>query len=131
MKRLLPVFMILVACGSNEQEVIKENKAEEVTVQQQNHSNDDVRMEFADGSPKLVGKMVNGQRSGIWTSYHSNGNKASENEYSNGLLNGKTVSYYVDGTIRYIGYYTNNEKDGVWQFFNSDGTEAQTENFSN
>ena len=42
MKRLLPVFMILVACGGNQARVIKENKAEENTVQQQNHSNDDV-----------------------------------------------------------------------------------------
>ncbi len=130
MKRILPILILLAACGSGETEEQIKTEVESVPVNQETVSDGEFISKYDDGSVKLSGTIVNEQRSGTWTSYHRNGNKASENEYSNGLLNGKTVSYYEDGTIRYIGYYTNDEKDGVWQFFNSDGTEAQTENYS-
>jgi len=130
MKHILPILILLAACGSSDTEVQNKTEVESVPVKQETIADGEFISNYDDGSVKLTGTIVNGQRSGTWTSYHRNGNKASENEYSNGLLNGKTVSYYEDGIIRYIGYYTNDEKAGVWQFFNSDGTEAQTENYS-
>ena len=91
MKRILPILLLLAACGSSETEEQIKTEVESLPVNQETVSDGEFISKYDDGSVKLSGTIVNGQRSGTWTSYHRNGNKASENEYSNGLLNGKTL----------------------------------------
>jgi antitoxin component YwqK of YwqJK toxin-antitoxin module len=70
---------------------------------------------------KVKGNVVGGKREGVWTSYHLNGNKQSENEYKAGVLNGKTVTIFENGQIMYIGYYLDGEYDGQWFFYTKEG----------
>lgn len=76
---------------------------------------------YPNKSLKAKGNVVNGKREGVWTSYHLNGNKQSENEYKKGVLNGKTVTIFESGQIMYIGYYLEGEYDGQWFFYTKDG----------
>jgi antitoxin component YwqK of YwqJK toxin-antitoxin module len=77
---------------------------------------------YPDKTLKAEGLVTNGKREGVWTSYHPNGNKQSENEYVNGVLHGKTFTTFPSGQIMYIGYYNDGKYDGQWVYYNSDGT---------
>lgn len=76
---------------------------------------------YPDKTLKAEGMVTNGKREGIWTSYHPNGNKQSENEYVNGVLNGKTYTTFPNGQIMYIGYYTDGKYDGQWIYYKENG----------
>lgn len=76
---------------------------------------------YPDKTLKAEGMVVDGKRDGIWTSYHPNGNKQSENEYENGVLNGKTYTTFPSGQIMYIGYYTDGKYDGQWIYYKENG----------
>jgi len=76
---------------------------------------------YPNGNIKAKGMVLSGKREGVWTSYHLNGNKQSENEYTAGILNGKTVTIFENGQIMYIGYYLDGEYDGQWFFYTKEG----------
>ena len=76
---------------------------------------------YPNGNIKAKGMVLSGKREGVWTSYHLNGNKQSENEYKAGVLNGKTVTIFENGQIMYIGYYLDGEYDGQWFFYTKEG----------
>lgn len=61
----------------------------------------------------------------------SNGIVTNENTYSNGLLNGKTKSYYSNGIVRLDGNYAYNLRDGQWTWNYEDGTKRLIENYKN
>lgn len=73
------------------------------------------------GQIKIKGEILQNKRIGIWTSYYKNGIKQSENTYIDGVLSGKTVSFYTNGQVRYIGYFIKNKKDGKWNFYSKQG----------
>ena len=75
-----------------------------------------------DGSVKTKGAFKNGKRTGVWTSYFTNGKIQSENKYKKGVLNGKTAAYYPNGNAQYVGLYIGNKKDDSWFFYLEDGT---------
>ncbi len=76
---------------------------------------------YPDKTIKAEGVVSNGKREGVWTSYHPNGNKQSENEYVKGVLHGKTYTTYPNGQIMYIGYYYDGKYDGQWVYYKPDG----------
>ncbi|TVR41242.1 MAG: hypothetical protein EA392_02155 [Cryomorphaceae bacterium] len=76
---------------------------------------------YEDGSLQLEGRLVNGERHGMWTSYYQNGLKWSETTFRNGIKDGTTRSYYESGIMRYSGQYYNDYKTGIWQFYNEEG----------
>lgn len=76
---------------------------------------------YKNGQLKMKGRVLDGKRHGIWTTWRENGLKWSENTYILGALEGKTVSFYPNGQIHYIGYYSNNVKSGKWTFFDENG----------
>ncbi len=76
---------------------------------------------YPDKTLKAEGMVTNGKREGVWTSYHPNGNKQSENEYVNGVLHGKTYTTYPNGQIMYIGYYSEGKYDGQWVYYTPEG----------
>jgi antitoxin component YwqK of YwqJK toxin-antitoxin module len=91
---------------------------------------------FADnGTIILEGDVTNGNRTGIWNSYYSNGKLSEEGIYENtqykvrnnwdtaGIQkvvngNGNYISYYADGKAMYeIGEIKNGLREGVWKLF--------------
>ena len=128
MKRLIPI-LFLVSCSSPELENVDKQGYEDVSSEVGEPDGDYVAY-YNNGSVKLKGVIENGERTRVWTSYHLNGTKASENGYKNGELNGKTVSFFDSGQVRYIGYYENGAQAGFWRFYKEDGSEAFSENYS-
>ena len=60
-----------------------------------------------------------------------NGVVSLKNNYTNGILNGLSTSYYPDGTLRSTGQYVNNLRNGEWVWKYPDGTVKLVENYSN
>jgi len=129
MIRFIPLLFVafIFACSAEETSVVSEEDPE--TIVETVIPDGDYTEKHKNGTIKVKGTILGGERFGTWIGYHSNGNKASESEYRNGFLNGKTVSYYDSGRIRYIGYYENGKKAGTWQFFNKEGAPQREEKF--
>ena len=91
------------------------------TYDTENLKDGDYQFFYPDSTIKVMGTVVNGKREGVWTAFHPNGLLQSENEYSNGVLNGKCMAKTPNGQMLYIGYYFNGKYDGQWLYFNSEG----------
>lgn len=140
---LLFSFVLLSACGSEspatkeeapqqrEEPIIvssEENVAPKTTTKEA-FADGPYREHYPDGSLKIEGVINGGKRDGTWTSYHSNGIKASENNYHLGELHGKTTTWSNKGQVRYIGYYSRGARSGKWIFFDENGEQIQEETF--
>jgi len=68
-------------------------------------------------------------REGLWISYYDNGIKWSESYYSNGKLDGHSLTFYPNGKIRYLGEYKNDEKTGTWTFYDEVGNITNEEKY--
>ena len=117
MTRLIPIILALLVLGCGKPETDSTIIDADVAVDVPVLSDGDFTETYDNGVLKVKGTILGGDRFGTWISYHQNGNKASENEYRNGRLNGKSVVFYESGQVRYIGYYLNAKKSGVWQFW--------------
>ncbi|MFT7612465.1 MAG: antitoxin component YwqK of YwqJK toxin-antitoxin module [Parvicellaceae bacterium] len=129
MKKLLPLLFVAFIFACSAEETGRVSAEDPTEVVKKVIPDGDYTESHKNGNVKVKGTILGGERFGTWVGYHSNGNKASESEYRNGFLNGKTVSYYENGQVRYIGYYENGEKAGTWQFFNKDGSPEREEKF--
>lgn len=132
--------VVLSSCGTNEQKQ-KQNKGLQ-------SDKEFVMSTFANGAPQVTweygdvdgkrapvyqreynedstlfkeGPMKNLRRTGDWKSYYRDGTIWSESSYKDGVINGKTVTYFPNGKKRYEGYFKNASKTGVWKFWNEDG----------
>jgi len=118
---LASITLTLIGCSSESETVLKET----ATIIE-SPSTEIVDGDFIEYHPngkiKTKGIIKNGKRTGIWVSYHLNGNVYSENKYEKGVLNGKTAAYYPNGNVQYMGLYINNKKDDSWFFYLEDGT---------
>lgn len=73
---------------------------------------------------KLVseGKMINQKREGEWIIYQKKSNKILNKEnYSNGIQEGKQITYYPDETIAEELNYKNGKKDGENLYYGVNG----------
>ena len=64
-------------------------------------------------SGRLNGKIKNGERTGTWTYYHSNGQLNWKHFYKNGKLGGSTTSYHNNGNVLSKGNYEGGKKNGL------------------
>jgi antitoxin component YwqK of YwqJK toxin-antitoxin module len=132
-------LFLLIGCSGksdekgNQSEVKQkiENEPNSLTTNDKQARGEKNYQEFYDnGALKIEGnKDINGQRSGIWTSYYENGIKWSETYYRKGLKDGHSITFYPNGQVRFIGEYKNDEKYGEWTFNNEDGHPISTESY--
>lgn len=85
-----------------------------------------VAIKGPDGKLRIEGNMRNGQRHGVWTSYHPNGTIASRSAYVDGRLNGVTVVFHTNGQLYYTGDYRMGKQVGDWRFYDEEGTLLKT-----
>ncbi len=69
----------------------------------------------------MEGQMLNGQREGLWTSYHASGKVKSRSEYQHGLNHGLTAVFHENGNPYYSGDSRNGHPVGEWSFFDLGG----------
>lgn len=72
---------------------------------------------YENGTKKLEGEYLEGERNGNWTQWYENGFTWSEGEFARGIRVGKSTVYNQDGTVHYIGFYKLGKPDGEWTFF--------------
>jgi antitoxin component YwqK of YwqJK toxin-antitoxin module len=84
---------------------------------------------YDNGQPKVKGMLLDGQRDGLWVSFYEDGVRWSEENYSDGKLEGRAINFYPNGLLRFRGQYMNGEKAGLWQFYDQEGKLIKEETF--
>ena len=68
----------------------------------------------------IQGKIIEGKKVGIWTTYSEKGYLKSRSYYKNGNLE-FSEDYHENGNLKARGYYENWQPAGLWESFNEDG----------
>ena len=68
----------------------------------------------------IQGKIIDGKKVGIWTTYSEKGNLKLRLHYKNGNLE-FSEDYHENGYLKSRGYYKNFEPVGLWESFDEDG----------
>ena len=68
----------------------------------------------------IQGKIIDGKKVGIWTTYSEKGNLLRKLHYKNGTLK-FSEDYHENGNLKTRGYYENWQPAGLWESFNEDG----------
>ena len=76
---------------------------------------------YPNGFVKLRGRLLDGNRSGLWESFYDNGYRWSEVQYVRGKRDGPTISYHPNGLMRYQGQYSGGDRRGIWMFYDTTG----------
>jgi antitoxin component YwqK of YwqJK toxin-antitoxin module len=121
MKKLFIVILgfFLMACGEEAKQATQEATSESIIETEENYLE-----RYPNGLKKIEGKLINGQRHGIWTYYYENGMKWSEGKYKRGVRDGFSIVYYENGRKKLVGDYKNDLKIGIWKVWNDDGSLA-------
>ena len=85
---------------------------------------DTVHAKFLSQSGKTIseGKMIDQQRTGLWTYFHKNSNKVMMTEtYKNGKLEGVKTTFYPNGQIAEEANYLNGEFHGSRKLYSEKG----------
>lgn len=91
--------------------------------------NGPIKVYYESGKLKAQGNLLNGKKSGLWTSYYPNGKMWSRTAYYSGLASGASVTYYENGQIKFVGDYKDGKRTGMWKFYQEDGTLIKEVNF--
>ena len=68
-----------------------------------------------------------GKRDGEMTSFYDGGSKCVVTHFVDGIQDGDDTGYFRSGKINYTGIYKTNEMVGTWTWFNEDGTVKSTQ----
>lgn len=99
-------------------------KDKPTTIKTFNKKDDIAEVKYFTPKGKLVseGKMKGKDRIGEWVYFHKNSKAIMTREnYVNGELNGKTVTYYPDGKITEEIDYKNGKEEGENNYYSPDG----------
>ncbi|MCZ4223904.1 energy transducer TonB [Pedobacter rhodius] len=77
-------------------------------------------VEYQGGKVSLSGIYINGNKTGLWTRNHPEGQLMESETYSENILNGPFTSYYPNGKIMEQGNYVDGKMTGEWKFYSED-----------
>jgi len=80
------------------------------------------KLYYSNGNLMREGNYSNGQLSGYWKFYYSTGVEEEEGNYQNNIKSGNWIYYYPSGIISSEGNYSNGVKQGQWTYYNTNGT---------
>ncbi len=83
------------------------------------------------GKLKSKGKMVKKHRVGKWLYYFLNGEVMSEENYSNGKLDGVLKNYYPNRKLTEETHYSNGKKHGISKVYSETGSILEEVNYKN
>ena len=73
-----------------------------------------VKAQDDNGSLHELGKLNEGQKHGIWTTWNKNGRKQSQIEYNRDVMDGTYLEWYSNGELKAKGQTKEGEMDGRW-----------------
>ena len=74
---------------------------------------------------KELGYLEDGQKQGTWLKWHKQGEKASESQWQNNLLEGSFQTWHPNGKLHETGQTKDGEVDGEWKSHYPDGQLAE------
>ncbi len=122
---ILIAAMLLFGCGAE----AKEDTSTQGVVEDSQERNKHTEI-YDNGQIKIDGWMQGNKREGLWVSYYENGVRWSEDEFREGMKDGKSVTYFPNGLLRYRGHYIEDKKAGTWQFYDETGKLVKEEDFN-
>ncbi|WP_375772506.1 hypothetical protein NR798_16990 [Archangium gephyra] len=75
----------------------------------------------SNGQKQSEGQYSDGARAGLWTFWDANGVKTGETQFAGGNYHGKRVEYFPNGKQRLVEEYANGKRNGLVQEFSEDG----------
>lgn len=75
----------------------------------------------SNGQKQSEGQYSDGARSGLWTFWDANGVKTGQTQFTGGNYHGKRVEYFPNGKQRLVEEYANGKRNGLVQEFSEDG----------
>ena len=88
--------------------------------------NGHARVVGPDGHLQMEGDMLDGLRTGLWTSYTREGRVKSRSEYLRGLPEGISTVFHDNGAIYYTGNQRGGKQVGEWRFYDEQGNLVRT-----
>ncbi|HQQ12452.1 MAG TPA: hypothetical protein PK855_04780 [Bacteroidales bacterium] len=76
---------------------------------------------YPSGKKQMEGRLVNGQRDGLWKYYYEDGTLWSEGAYKNGIRHGKSKLFYPGGQKKMEGTYKDGNRNNDWIWWDEDG----------
>lgn len=122
------VFLALVGCSGPAQPGNSSgaDTATTAAVDTATVLNGHVRKLGPDGRLLLEGDMLDGKRTGLWTSYTADGRVKSRGEYRDGAQEGLATVFHDNGALYYTGRYLRGEQVGEWRFYDRQGNLVRT-----
>ncbi len=87
-----------------------------------------VKTTHPDGSPFRQGRLVKGQRDGLWSERFESGAWI-ETEYVNGRRHGREAAWNADGRPRFLGGYADDKMQGTWTAWHPNGNVLSTREY--
>ena len=93
------------------------------------HYYDSIKKESSQGIE--IGKLINGQKNGLWKTFTNENNIFEERRYINGLMVGEIIVFYPNtNIINFQGEYSvNGNQTGEWKWFYENGNLNQIVNY--
>ncbi|MCK5775616.1 MAG: toxin-antitoxin system YwqK family antitoxin [Bacteroidales bacterium] len=139
MRKLIILFIsmaFLYACQAPQVQVVEDVYADgsiRSIVDYKISSNDSIplhQLDFhKDGSKRMEGYFVDGERDGEWLSWYADGDIWSKGYFKNGKRTGKAWVYHPNGKLFMKGTYENGQKTGNWLVFDEDGNLISDTNY--
>jgi RNA polymerase sigma factor (sigma-70 family) len=75
-------------------------------------------------------QYTNGKYNGTFTSFHDNGAKSYEQHYVNHVTHGPDTGWFPDGRLNYTAQYKNGKQDGTWTHWYENGNKHSETNYA-
>ncbi|PCJ83329.1 MAG: hypothetical protein COA57_11540 [Flavobacteriales bacterium] len=76
---------------------------------------------YSKGNSKIKGKLLSGQKNGLWNWFYENGNIKCEIIFENNAPNGQYKSYYENGEKKEVGFFRNGLRTGNFKYWYENG----------
>ncbi|OUW60378.1 MAG: hypothetical protein CBD58_04745 [bacterium TMED198] len=74
----------------------------------------------ASPKPKEIGTFVENKKSGPWKYFNKRGFLIREENYLDGIINGKWYTYFENGNPKIVGQYLEGKRIGLWKWYDVD-----------
>jgi uncharacterized protein len=106
--------------------LITEEQNKKLFIPRKLNADDSRYSEWNNSQPMVDGKRINqydyeGNKTGIWEEYWSNGELLSKGSYKNDDRNGYWETYYDNGNLYSKGSYKDGKRDGYWEEYYDNG----------
>jgi hypothetical protein len=79
------------------------------------------------GQKLLGGSYSMNKRTGLWQTWHLNGQLKDSIAFDNDLFQGQASSFYPTGQLESSGWYQRGQQDSIWKWFHENGKPATLE----